>query len=67
MAVFGALTAFNLWEEDWSEYSEKLIFYFTTNRITTDANKNAVLLWADNIQTFAKFWENLANSVSKNL
>ena len=44
MAVHGALAAFNPQEEDWSEYSERLTFYFTANRITTDAKKRAVLL-----------------------
>ena len=37
------LAVFNLQEEDWSEYSETLTFYFTTNGITTDAKKRAVL------------------------
>ena len=44
MAVHGALAAFNSQEEDWSEYSERLTFYFTANGITTDAKKRAVLL-----------------------
>ena len=44
MAVHGALAAFNPQEEDWSEYSERLTFYFTANGITTDAKKRAVLL-----------------------
>ena len=39
MAVHGALTAFNPREEDWSEYYERLTFYFSTNGITTDAKK----------------------------
>ena len=43
IAVHGALAAFNPQEEDWSEYSERLIFYFTANGITTDAKKRAVL------------------------
>ena len=34
MAVHGALAAFNPREEDWSEYSETLTFYFTANGIT---------------------------------
>ena len=44
MAVHGALAAFNPQEEDWSEYSERLNFYFTANGITADAKKRAVLL-----------------------
>ena len=44
MAVHGALAAINPQEEDWSEYCERLTFYFTTNGITTDAKKRAVLL-----------------------
>ena len=44
MAVHGALVAFNPQEEDWSEYSERLTFYFTANGITTDAKKRAILL-----------------------
>ena len=44
MAVHGALAAFNPQEEDWSEYSERLTFYFTANSITTDAKKRAILL-----------------------
>ena len=41
LAVHGA---FNPQEEDWSEYSERLTFYFTANGITTDAKKRAILL-----------------------
>ena len=44
MATHGTLAAFNPQGEDWSEYSERLTFYFTTNGITTDAKKRAVLL-----------------------
>ena len=44
MAVHGALAAFNPQEEDWSEYSESLTFYFTAIGITTDAKKRAILL-----------------------
>ena len=44
MAVHGALAAFKPQEEDWSEYTERLTFYFAANRITTDAKKRAVLL-----------------------
>ena len=39
MAVHGVLAAFNPQEEDWSEYSERLTFYFTANGITADAKK----------------------------
>ena len=35
IAVHGTLAAFNPREEDWSKYSERLTFYFTTNRITS--------------------------------
>ena len=44
MAVHGALAVFNPQEEDWPEYAERLTFYFTTNRIITDAKNRAVLL-----------------------
>ena len=44
MAVHGALAAFKPQEEDWSEYTERLTFYFAANGITTDAKKRAVLL-----------------------
>ena len=33
MAVHGALAVFNPREEHWSEYSERLTFYFIANRI----------------------------------
>ena len=44
MAVHGVLAAFNPREEDWSEYFERLNFYFSANGITTDAKKRAILL-----------------------
>ena len=44
MAVHGAFAAFNPQEEDWSEYSERLTFYFTANGITTGTKKRAILL-----------------------
>ena len=44
MAVHGALAAFNPCEEDWSEYSKRLTFYFSANGITMDTKKRAVLL-----------------------
>ena len=44
MAVHGAPVAFNPQEEDWSEYTERLTFYFTAKGITTDAKKRAILL-----------------------
>ena len=44
MAVHGTLAAFNPCEEDWSEYAERLTFYFVANGITTDAKKRAILL-----------------------
>ena len=42
IAIHGALETFNPTEKDWSEYSERLTFYFTTYGITTDAKKRAV-------------------------
>ena len=52
MAVHGALATINRQEEDWSEYCERLTFYFTTNGITTDAKKRAVLLDRCGLATF---------------
>ena len=44
MAVHGAFAAFNPQKEDWSEYSERLTFYFTANGITTGIKKRAIFL-----------------------
>ena len=44
MAVHGVLAAFNPQDEDWSEYAERLTFYFTANGITAGAKKRAILL-----------------------
>ena len=44
MAVHGTLAAFNPREEDWTEYAERLTFYFAANGITTEAKKRAILL-----------------------
>ena len=44
MAVHGTLVAFNPHEEDWTEYAERLSFYFAANGITNDAKKRAILL-----------------------
>ena len=52
MAVHGALAAFNPHEKDWSEYSERLTFYFIANGITTDAKKRAVFLSCCGSATF---------------
>ena len=52
MAVHGTLSAFNPQEEDWSEYAERLSFYFTANGITTDAKKRAILLSSVGPSTF---------------
>ena len=52
MAVHGTLSAFNPREEDWSEYAERLSFYFTANGITTDAKKRAILLSSVGPNTF---------------
>ena len=52
MAVHGTLTAFNPREEDWSEYAERLSFYFSANGITTDAKKRAILLSSVGPTTF---------------
>ena len=43
-AVHGTLAAFNPREEDWTEYAERLTFYFAANGITTEAKKRAILL-----------------------
>ena len=52
MAVHGTLATFNLREEDWSEYVERLSFYFTANGITGDFKKRAILLSSVGQQTF---------------
>ena len=52
MAVHGTLSAFNPQEEDWSEYAERLSFYFTANGIATDAKKRAILLSSVGPTTF---------------
>ena len=52
MAVHGTLTAFNPREEDWSEYAERLSFYFAANGITVDAKKRAILLSSVGPSTF---------------
>ena len=52
MAVHGTLAAFNPCEEDWSEYAERLSFYFATNGITTDAKKRTILLSSVGPTTF---------------
>ena len=44
MAVYSALVAFDPREEDWSEYYERLTFYFSTNGIITDAKNRTILL-----------------------
>ena len=44
MTVHGTLVAFNPREEDWTEYAERLSFYFAANGITNDAKKRAILL-----------------------
>jgi len=44
IAVHGVLAAFNPQDEDWSKYVERLTFYFTTNGITADTKKYAILL-----------------------
>ena len=43
-AVHGTLVAFNPREEDWTEYAERLSFYFAANGITNDAKKRTILL-----------------------
>ena len=52
MAVHGTLAAFNPREEDWSEYAERLTFYFAANGITTGAKKRAILLSSMGPTTF---------------
>lgn len=52
MAVHGTLAAFNPKEEDWSKYSKRFTFYFTTNGIPTDAKKQAILLSCRGLVTF---------------
>ena len=44
MAVHGTLVAFNPREEDWTEYAERLSFYFAANGNTNDAKKCTILL-----------------------
>ena len=64
MAVHGALAAFKPQEEDWSEYTERLTFYFAANGITTDAKKRAVLLSCCGPATFRLSLRSLVLPVS---
>ena len=52
MAVHGSLALFNLEEEDWVEYTDKLSYYFTANGITTNAKKRAILISYCGLATF---------------
>ena len=52
MAVHGTLVTFNPREEDWSEYAERLSIYFTTNGITGNTKKRAILLSSVGPPTF---------------
>lgn len=55
MAVHGAQAVFNPREENWSKYSERFTFYryFTTNGITTDTKKQAILLLPRTLNNFS--------------
>ena len=45
MAVmFGQMCEFDASRDDWTRYSERLSYYFTTNDITDAARKKAILL-----------------------
>ena len=52
MAIHGTLAPFNPREEDWSEYAERLSFYFAANGITTDTKKCTILLSSVGPTTF---------------
>ena len=43
-AVHGSLAAFDSTTEEWTEYIERLEFYFAANGITDAAKQRAVLL-----------------------
>ena len=43
-AVHGSVAAFDSATEEWTEYIERLEFYFAANGITTAAQQRAVLL-----------------------
>ena len=51
-AVHGSLAAFDPTSEDWTEYVERLQFYFTANGITDATKKRAVLLSCCGPSTF---------------
>ena len=42
--VYGTVSAFDPTTDKWSEYVERLQFYFTANGIKDDSKKHAVLL-----------------------
>ena len=44
MAVHGTLAPFDPYEEDWVEYTDRLLYYFTANGITDGAKKCAILI-----------------------
>ena len=52
MAVYGTLVVFNPRKEDWTEYAERLSFYFAANGITNDTKKRAILLSCVGLTTF---------------
>ena len=50
--VHGTLSAFDPAMDEWTEYIERLQFYFTTNGIKDDSKKRAVLLSSCGSATF---------------
>ena len=51
-AVHGSLAAFDSTTEEWTEYIERLEFYFAANGITDAAKQRAVLLSCCGPSTF---------------
>ena len=44
MAIHGTLALFDLDEEDWVKYADRLSYYFTANGITDGTGKRAILV-----------------------
>ena len=62
MAVHDALAVFNPQEEDWSEYSETLTFYFTA--ITQPTNVTQLKAFLGLISYYAKFLPDRATKLA---
>lgn len=52
MATHGTVTAFDLSQDDWTSYTERLKHYFIANGITEDEKKQAILISAAGPATY---------------